>query len=87
MNEKHNSRRKEAFANAKAMIKIMKKSGAKRKKKSGKISGLILAIVTFFNLALSVLLHVLRRQEIIHAVDSDEGVKLLLTEKKVTKEP
>ena len=65
----------------------MKKTGAKRKKKSGKIGGLILAVVTFFNLVLSVLLHILRRQEILHAVNTDEGVKLLLTEKKITKEP
>ena len=64
----------------------MKKSGAKRKK-HGKISGLILAVVTCCNLVLSVLLHILRRQEILHAVESDEGVKLLLTEKKITKEP
>ena len=63
----------------------MKKSGTKRKKKNGKISGLILAVVTFFNLVLTVLLHILRRQEILHAVDSDEGVKLLLTENKITK--
>ena len=63
----------------------MKKSGAKRKKKNGKISGLILALVTFCNLVLSVLLHLLRRQEVIHAVNTDEGVKLLLTEQKVTK--
>ena len=65
----------------------MKKSGAKRKKKNGKISGLILALVTCCNLVLSVLLHILRRQEILHAVNTDEGVKLLLTEQKVTKEP
>ena len=63
----------------------MKKSGAKRKRKSAKISGLLLAVVTCCNLVLSVLLHILRRQEILHAVNTDEGVKLLLTEKKVTK--
>ena len=65
---------------------MKKTTGAKRKKKNGKISGLILAVVTCCNLILSVLLHILRRQEILHAVESDEGVKLLLTEKKVTKD-
>lgn len=67
----------------------MKKTGAGRKApakwKSGRAGKLTLAIVTCCNLILSVTLHLLRRQEVLHAVEGDEGVKLLLTEKKRTK--
>lgn len=58
----------------------------KTKKKSGTGGKLILAAVTFLNLLLSLLLTLLRRQEVLHAVNTDEGVKLLLTERKRTKE-
>ncbi len=67
----------------------MKKSGAGRKtpqkQKSGNAGKLTLAIVTCCNLILSIALHLLRKQEVLHAIAGDEDVKLLLTEKKRTK--
>lgn len=55
------------------------------KKKSGTAGKLVLGAVTFCNLLLSVLLTVLRRQEVLHAVQEDEDVKVLLTTQKKTK--
>lgn len=67
----------------------MKQKGAGRrapvKRKSGRAGKLTLAIVTCCNLILSVTLHLLRRQEVLHAIEGDEDVKLLLTEKKRVK--
>ncbi len=67
----------------------MKQKGTGRrapaKRKSGRAGKLTLAIVTCCNLILSVTLHLLRRQEVLHAIEGDEDVKLLLTEKKRVK--
>ena len=55
----------------------MKKKGARRKPSTrGKI---FLAVVTCINLILSLVLAVLRRVEIVHAIEGDEDVKVLLT--------
>ena len=56
----------------------------KRRSQGGR---LLLALVTLCNLALSVLLAVIRRQEILHAVRAPEGegAQVLLVEKKETK--
>ncbi len=60
---------------------------AKKKTKKGSFGGkLILGLVTCVNLVLSVLLHVLRRQEVIHAVQGSDEIKVLLTAKPETKE-
>ncbi len=48
-------------------------------------SKLALGLVTLTNLLLSVTLYLLRRRDIVQAVESDEGVKLLLTRAKETK--
>ena len=56
-----------------------KKNGAGRKKPASNIAKLILAAVTCVNLILSLLISLLHRQEIIHALENDEGVKVLLT--------
>ncbi len=59
--------------------------GKSPKKKGGTAGKLILGVVTFCNLLLSVLLTVLRRQEVLHAVQEDEDIKVLLTAQKKTK--
>ncbi len=62
---------------------------AERKKSkpgSGTAGKLTLAIVTCLNLGLGVALSVLNRREIIHAVQEDEDVKVLLTTKGKTEE-
>lgn len=71
----------------------MRKSGAGRdleKKKNRKKKGiggkLVLALVTCVNLLLSVLLHLLCRQEVIHAVQGSDEIKVLLETKPKTKE-
>ena len=72
--------------------KQLKKGGAARTaaKKKGKKKGIggkiLLAIVTCFNLILSVLLHLLRRQEVLHAVQGSDEIKVLLETKPETKE-
>lgn len=63
--------------------KIEKK---KSKKKSGIFGKLVLALVTCVNLVLSVLLHLLRRQEVLHAVQGSDEIKVLLETKPKTKE-
>ncbi len=69
----------------------MKRAGAGRKapvkRKSSRAGRLVLAIVTCCNLVLSVALHLMRRREILHAVETDEGVRLLITSRKETKAP
>ena len=55
----------------------MKKSGARRKPGTG--AKIFLAVVTFLNLLLTLALALLRRAEIVHAIEGDEDVKLLLT--------
>lgn len=52
------------------------------KRKGGKAGKLLLAALTCCNLILSVALHLLRRQEILRAVEENGEVKLLLTSKK-----
>lgn len=59
--------------------------GKMPKRKSGSGEKIFLAVVTFFNLLLSLLLAVIRRQQVIHAVQEDENVKVLLTSQKETK--
>ena len=72
--------------------KQSKKAGAARAaaKKKGKKKGIggkiVLVIVTCFNLILSVLLHLLRRQEVLHAVQGSDEIKVLLETKPETKE-
>lgn len=60
-------------------------SGKPPKRKSGTGEKIFLAVVTFLNLLLSLILAVVRRQEIIHAVQENEDVKVLLTSKRETK--
>ncbi len=64
---------------------VRKPATAGRKPENGGTAGkLFLAIVTFLNLLLSVLAAILRRQEIIHAVQGSEDVQVLLTAKEKT---
>lgn len=62
-------------------------SGAKRppRRKSGTGGKIFLALITFCNLLLSLLLAVQRRQETLRAVREDETVKVLLRTQKETK--
>ncbi len=55
----------------------MKKQGARRRPGTG--AKIFLAVVTCINLMLTLALSILRRVEIIHAIEGDEDVKLLLT--------
>lgn len=64
----------------------MKKVQAKGKLRQSPKGKLLLAAVTFCNLLLTLLLAVLRRQEVIHAVQGEEEkIKVLLTAQKSTK--
>ncbi len=63
----------------------MSKNEKKRTQKTGTGAKLFLALVTFLNLLLSFLLAVMRRQEVIKAVEEDEKVKVLLVSQKETK--
>lgn len=60
----------------------MKKTGAKRKKKNSTAGKLMLAVTTCLNITLSLLLHLLHRREVLHAVEANDDVKLLLTSTK-----
>lgn len=62
----------------------MKKTGAGRKRKSSTAGKLMLAVVTCLNITLSLALHLLRRQEVLHAVEENDDIKLLLTAAKKT---
>ena len=55
----------------------MKKQGARRRPGTG--AKIFLAVVTCVNLMLILALSILRRVEVIHAIEGDEDVKLLLT--------
>ncbi|NBI17285.1 hypothetical protein D1841_06110 [Neglecta sp. X4] len=55
----------------------MKKQGARRRPGTG--AKIFLAVVTCVNLMLTLALSILRRVEVIHAIEGDEDVKLLLT--------
>lgn len=55
----------------------MKKQGARRRPGTG--AKIFLAVVTCINLMLTLALSILRRVEVIHAIEGDEDVKLLLT--------
>lgn len=55
----------------------MKKSGARRRPGTG--AKIFLAVVTFLNLLLTLALSLLRRAEIVHAIEGDEEVKVLIT--------
>ncbi len=55
----------------------MKKKGARRKPSTG--SKIFLAVVTCVNLMLTLALSILRRVEVIHAIEGDEDVKVLIT--------
>lgn len=59
------------------------KQGAagRRKRKASTGGKLLLAVVTFLNLALSLVLAIYRRREIICAVQQDASVQLLVQEK------
>lgn len=63
----------------------MKKKGARRKPSTG--AKIFLAVVTFFNLLLTLALAILRRTEAIHAIEGDEDVKVLITTKAAKKKP
>lgn len=54
----------------------MKKNGARRRPSTG--GKIFLAVVTCINLSLSLALALLRRAEVIHAVEGDEGVKVIM---------
>lgn len=56
----------------------MKKQGARRKPSTG--AKIFLAVVTCVNLMLTLALSILRRVEIIHAIEGDEDVKVLITQ-------
>lgn len=60
---------------------------AKKRARQGQGGRLLLACVTLCNVALSLALAVLRRQEVLHAVRTQdgEGVQVLLTAQKETK--
>lgn len=62
-------------------------AGAKRlpRRRSGTAGKIFLALITFLNLLLSLLLAVQRRQEVLNAVRENEKVKVLLTAQKETK--
>lgn len=62
----------------------MKKTGTGRKRKSSTAGKLMLAVVTCLNITLSLALHLLRRQEVLHAVEENDDIKLLLTAAKKT---
>lgn len=62
-----------------------KKSGAGRRKSAGTKSKLFFAVISCVNLLLSLLISLLHRWEILHAVRNDEGVQLLLTSKEETR--
>ena len=55
----------------------MKKQGARRRPGTG--AKIFLAVVTCVNLMLTLALSILRRVEVIHGIEGDEDVKLLLT--------
>ncbi len=62
------------------------KADKKRKPPKGSAgSRVALAALTCANLGLTVAIHVLRRQDIIHAVRDSDKVKLLLTREKETR--
>lgn len=64
----------------------MKKVQAKRRSRQFQKGKLLLAVVTFCNLLLTLLLAVFRRQEVIHAVrGEEEQIQVLLTTQKDTK--
>lgn len=56
----------------------MREPQRKQKSKGGDV---LLAALTCLNLLLTIALHLLRRQEIVHAVQQGDGVTVLLTEK------
>ncbi len=59
-----------------------KQKGRPRHSTAGKLT---LAVVTCVNLGLGLALSILNRREVIHAVQEDEDVKVLLTSQKKTK--
>lgn len=63
------------------------KGYARKRKSQGQGGKILLAVVTLCNVALSLALALLRRQEVIHAVKGKDGeeVHLLLTSRKETK--
>ncbi len=63
----------------------MGKNQKKAAQKTGTGTKLFLTLVMFLNLLLSFLLAVMRRQEVIKAVEEDEKVKVLLVSQKETK--
>lgn len=63
----------------------MAKVRASGRHKNGSCEKVFIAVITFLNLLLSVILAVINRQEVIHAVQENDDVKLLLTSKSATK--
>lgn len=63
------------------------KGYVRKRKNQGRGGKILLAVVTLCNVALSLALALLRRQEVIHAVKGKDGeeVHLLLTSRKETK--
>ena len=55
----------------------MKIQGARRRPGTG--AKIFLAVVTLLNLLLTLALSLLRRAEIVHAIEEDEDVKVLVT--------
>lgn len=61
-----------------------RKAAGRKPPKGSNISRVALASLTFLNLLLTLMLHVLRRVEIIHAVQNGDGTKVLLEVEKKT---
>lgn len=58
---------------------------AANKRKNSMAAKLVLAVITLLNLGLSLALSLQRRGEVLHAVEENDEVKLLLTTGKETK--
>lgn len=67
------------------MKKKENSTGAGRREKST-WQDMVLAIVTCINLLLSLLIAIFHRQEVLKAVTSDDGLKVVLSTKNETKE-
>ncbi|NBJ88609.1 hypothetical protein [Acutalibacter sp. 1XD8-36] len=64
---------------------MKKKSGARRRPGNG--SKLALAVVTFLNLALTLALAVMRRQETLRAIREEDRLKVLLEQPESSGKP
>lgn len=64
----------------------MAKNKSNAQRKSGSGEKIFLAVITFINLLLSVILALINRREVIHAVRENDDVKVLLTAKDTSKQ-